>query len=202
MALDEVFPKLATGYVPLERRLTEAQLVQLIGHLPPERAAVCAFIAATAADWSSVELAEPEDFDVQRNRAHVRGTKNEHRRREVAVVLPLFRRLLKLAAPHAPFRRWPNAVRDLAVACRTLEIPRVTPRDLRRTHGYILRAHGVEPHLIARSMGHATSTMVERVYGKLPTDAFETLLVARLGTRRAQRKPTKAANGKKKAASR
>jgi integrase len=132
----------------------------------------------------------------------VRGTKNEHRRREVAVVLPLFRRLLKLAAPHAPFQRWPNAVRDLAVACRHLKIPRVTPRDLRRSHGYILRAHGVEPHLIARSMGHATSKMVELVYGKLPTDAFESLLVARLGTTKAQRKPSKSAKRSKKAGSR
>lgn len=182
-ALDEVFPRFRVAYKPLERRHTEAELLKLLAKLPEKRAAVCAFIAATSADAGSVWRAEPGDVDLTRWRAIVRGTKNTYRFREVPVTLPLFRRLLKLAAPHIPFERWDNSQRDLTVACRRAGVPRVTLRDLRRTHGYILRARGVEPHLIARSMGHADSTMVEKVYGKLPIDSFERLMVARLGRR-------------------
>ena len=58
-------------------------------------------------------------------------------------------------------------MRDIRAACRRASIPEVTPRDLRRSHAKILRALGVEPHLIAGMLGHADSRMVERVYGRL-----------------------------------
>lgn len=187
--LDSVFAPFELDYKPLERRLSEPELDRLLAELTPHRAAVCAFIVATGADWGSVATARAEDVDLKAWRVLVRGTKNQYRHRELPVVLPLFRKLLKLAAPHLPFVGWTNAVRDLSYACKRAGVPRVTPRDLRRTHGYILRARGVEPHLIGRSLGHRDSTMVERVYGKLPVDAFEALLRDRVGTARAQRSP-------------
>ena len=184
-AIDEVFAPFKVEYVPLERRLSEPELAKLLAELEPKRAAVCAFIVATGADWVSVLLAQPSDIDLRSWSVKIHGTKNKYRRlREQRVVLPLFRRLLKLSATHVPFERWDNAVRDLKAACRRAQIPRVTPRDLRRTHGYILRARGVEPHLIGVSLGHRDSVMAERVYGKLPPDAFEALMMVRVGSKR------------------
>ncbi len=198
-ALDEVIPKFTVEYTPLERRLSEPEVEKLLDALEPGRAAVCAFIVATGADWVSVETAEPGDVNLKAWRVLVRGTKTRHRWRELPVVLPLFRTLLELAAGHIPFRPWPNAVRDLRVACKRAGVPRVTPRDLRRTHGYILRARGVEPHLIGRSLGHRDSTMVERVYGKLPVDSLENLMVERVGTARAHKTTPKARRARGKA---
>lgn len=183
-ALDEVFGAFELEYEPVKRRLTERELPKLLAELPPDRAAVVAFIVATSADHpSSVDRAQREDIDLKRWRVLVKGTKNRYRHRVVAVVLPLFRRLLKLAVAHMPFRPWTNAVRDLKAACERAKVPRVTPRDLRRTHGYILHARGVAPDLIAPGMGHADSTMVETIYGKLETGNVEVLLRQRLSKR-------------------
>ena len=77
------------------------------------------------------------------------------------------------------FSAWSNVRRDLADACAKLGIEPVTPNDLRRTLGTWLRADGVEPQLIGAMMGHADSRMVERVYGRLPTDALGKLIAAR-----------------------
>lgn len=42
----------------------------------------------------------------------------------------------------------------------------MTPRNLRRTHGKILAALGVKPHLIGQMLRHADSRMAERVYAR------------------------------------
>lgn len=204
-ALDEVFGPFEVEYEPVKRRLTERELPKLLAELPADRAAVCAFIVATSADHpTSVARVERGDIDLKRWRVLVKGTKNKYRHRVVAVVLPLFRRLLKLAATHVPFRPWTNAVRDLKAACARAKVPRVTPRDLRRTHGYILHARGVAPDLIAPGMGHADSTMVETIYGKLETGNVEVLLRQSLtprktGTARARSGATKRKSAGKKA---
>lgn len=185
-SLDEVFGEFELQYTPLRRRLTEDELKRLLAALSPKRAAVCAFIVATSADHpASCDRARPEDVDLKRWRVAVHGTKNKYRERVVSVVLPLFRQLLKRAVPFMPFEPWTNAVRDLEAACKRAGVPRVTPRDLRRTHGFILHARGVPPSLIAPGMGHADSKMVETTYGKLDVDHNEALVGRHLhGSRR------------------
>lgn len=84
-------------------------------------------------------------------------------------------RAVKLFAP------WGNVRRDLAAACERARIAPVTPNDLRRTSATWLRAAGVEPSLIAVVLGHRDSRMVERVYGRIPTDALRAALEGRLG---------------------
>ncbi len=201
-ALDEVIPKFSVDYTPLERHLSEPQVAKLLAELEPERAAVCAFIVATGADWASVERATLADFNLKAWRVTVRGTKTKYRHRELPIVLPLFRRLVKLAAEALPFRPWANAVRDLRSACKRAGVPRITPRDLRRTNGYILRAHGLEPHLIGLMLGHRDSTMAERVYAKVENAAtLEALVTRRIGQGTAgARKTKKAAKNRKKGA--
>jgi integrase len=155
--------------------------------LPAERRALCAFIVATAADLACAFAARKSDVDLARWRVVVHGTKTAARRRVVPVAEP-FRDMLREAYDYLPFRPWGNVRRDLEVACRRAEVPRVTPRDLRRTTGAILRNEwGVAPQYIAGVLGHADSRMVELVYGKLETDALARELTART-TRKKQRR--------------
>ena len=182
--LEQVMPDgYSVEYVPLDRHLTEPQITKLLGVLSPKRAAICAFIVATAADWRCVADARHEDFgpaDIL-----VRGTKNRLRWRHVPILPPL-RQLVELARNHVPFEAWNNVRRDMAAACRRAGVPEVTPRDLRRSHSKLLRARGVEPQLIAPMMGHRDSRMVEIIYGKLAPEALGELVSQRTGTKPVQ----------------
>jgi integrase len=205
-ALDEVMPEISGASKPGTAHLTRPEFDKLLAVLAPPRAAVCAFIVATGADWRSVELAERADLDLKAGTVLVRGTKTASRWRTIPILKP-FQGLAKLAAAGMPFASWGNVRRDLEVACRLAKVPKVTPRDLRRTHGSILRALGVEPHLIGKMLGHADSRMVERVYGQLPPDALGKLMAARLGasgrgtgTKTVQKKKPKRSSRGKKAA--
>lgn len=188
--LEAIMPALDLDYVPLDRALTYHEISALMAELSPERAAVVGFIAATAADWRSVELAQKAD--VTADAVLVRGSKNVHRWRTVPV-LPAFAAWVDAAREHLPFATWGNAVRDIRAACRRASIPEVTPRDLRRSHAKILRALGVEPHLIAGMLGHADSRMVERVYGRLAPAELGALVLGQVkrGTPSVQGRPRK-----------
>ncbi len=63
-----------------------------------------------------------------------------------------------------------NIRRDLIAACRAAKIAPCSPNDLRRTHSHWLRAEGVPLELVAPMMGHASTRMVQTVYGKLSAD--------------------------------
>jgi integrase len=190
--LDEVMPEDFAGRSSAAGTafLTEAQLQKLMGKLQPKRAAVCAFIVATGADLGSIEVAQKKDIDLKKGLALVRGTKNKNRWRTVPILEP-FRELLETSMQFMPFATWGNVRRDLAAACRRAKVPKVTPRDLRRSHGKILRLRGIEPQLIAPMLGHADARMVERVYGKLEPAELAKLIGQRLsGTKKVRRRPT------------
>jgi integrase len=196
-SLDAVMPhNFKIKYTPGTRSLSLVQANALVAALAPKRAAVCAFILATAADLKSVWLAERSDFRLKKDPPEVlvRGSKNRHRWRTIPVLQP-FAKLAELAAAGAPFAPWGNVRRDLTVACKKAGLPRVTPRDLRRSHGMILRAMGVEPHLISKMLGHRDARMVELVYGQLPPDALGELMRERTSKpakkTRATKKPAK-----------
>lgn len=180
-ALEQVMPyRFAQQYVPGKRALTLAQVYALLGALEPKRGAVVAFIVLTGADWHSAETAEAADL--QELKCLVRGTKNRRRWRTIPVLEPFAWLVPTIRAAGPPFETWTNVRRDLALACERAHVPKITPRDLRRTHGKVLRALGIEPHLIAGMLGHADSRMVERVYGELENDQLDELMRARLGT--------------------
>lgn len=182
-ALEEVMPSgFALEYVPGTAHLKEAQVERLLAVLPPKRRAFVAFIVATGADLACVELARRTDINFRSGTVKVHGSKTRHRKRELPILAP-FEELLRFAAQYLPFEPWGNVRRDLTVACKRARVPRVTPRDLRRTHGAILRQLGVEPHLIGKMLGHGDSRMVERVYGPIPADSLGELISLRIGTR-------------------
>lgn len=137
---------------------------------PAGRVATCAYLFAFGADWCAAERAERFDLGTAEscNRmVLIRGTKNAARWAEVPRVAP-FHPFAELAREwlvrHGSFPAWLNATRDLAAACRRAGLPRVTLRDLRRSHGKALAALGVSPHLIGRMLRHTDSRMAEKVY--------------------------------------
>lgn len=173
LPLERVLPKSAGGeYVPLKRGLTAEQVPRLLAALNEHRAAYCAFVIAFAADVVCMDRATLDDMggpDWARLAVLIRGSKNAKRFDEVPIIGHVFGTLANLArdylARHGRFQPWgKQRCRDLAVACRRAGVPRVTPRDLRRTHAMILAELGVDPHLIGKMMRHADARMAERSY--------------------------------------
>lgn len=217
-------------YVPLTRHLLLPDVMRLMAELEPERRAVAAFIVATAADLASVWRAQPEDFKLAPERPAkgraaelglivVRGSKTATRAR-VVPVLPVFAELAKVAAAGAPFQPWFNCRRDLMRAATRAGVGpmakdgegrHITARDLRRSHGRILRAAGVDPALIGPMLGHAPgSPVTARSYAQLEPHELGGLIAARMrpraraktGTnpvqgRRAKKRPSKKAAAKR-----
>ncbi len=65
---------------------------------------------------------------------------------------------------------WGSMRRDLPLACARAGVPRVTANDLRRTYASWLVDAGVPTHTVATLLGHSSSRMVERIYGRLGID--------------------------------
>jgi integrase len=198
-ALDEVMPKLSGASKPGTRYLLMPDVKALLAELHVHRAAVVCFIVATGADWASVVAAKRGDVNMAKGTILVRGTKTNHRWRTLPILEP-FKQLAQLAANNLPFSRWGNVRRDLAVACKEAKVAVVTPRDLRRSHGTILRQQGVEPHLIGKMLGHVDSRMVERVYGQMSPAALGQLVSERLGSKPVQTRRRKPRKPREKAA--
>ncbi len=198
-ALDEVMPQISGASKPGKRHLLMRDVRALLAELPLHRAAVVAFIVATGADWASVEAAKKGDVNARGGTILVRGTKTNHRLRTLPILAP-FRELVALAASSLPFSRWGNVRRDLKAACKRAQVAKVTPRDLRRSHGTILTQAGVEPHLVGRMLGHADGRMAERVYGQMSPQALGALLSDRLGSKPVQPRRRKVKMRTKKAA--
>lgn len=190
--IDRVIPEYADDYQPRKRSLTFVEARALLEALcapdnaQPEgvalnRAAMVAFILGTGARWSEAVRARAED--VASDYVHLRGTKTAGARRTVPII-PLTAPLVAYATQHGGdgrlFVAWLNPVRDLEVACRQAGIAKVSPNDLRRTIATWLRAMGVDISIIAAFLGHATSRMVERVYGRLSPEEMRGRMTGRL----------------------
>lgn len=203
--LDEVMPEFPQEYEPKKRALSEIEIEKLLAYLPKPRAAVVAFLLATAATYpSEVKTLTARDVDTKKWTVVLRGTKTKYRDRVVPIV-EFARPWVTMALPHLPFAKWSNVRRDLHEACHRLStcerclkkgstrrgstcktcsvIPAfepISPNDLRRTLASLLRARGVEPQLIAPMLGHGDSRMVEKVYGRITPEQLAHLLRQRL----------------------
>lgn len=119
--------------------------------------------------------------DAGKELVFLRGTKTEGSLRFVPILSQITAAPLAWALDHAPgkdvlFDPWGNVRRDLAHACSVLGIPPVTPNDLRRSFAKWLRIGGASPADIAGAMGHTTSRMVERIYGRVEPGELRKLL--------------------------
>ena len=180
-----ILPDLDVEYVPRTRVLTQAELVAICGALDPMKAARVAWMVATAARWSESVRAQADDVRDGGGRWFLRGTKTKESRAEVEVPAP-FRPILRWALARANqagklFDAWPSPGNDLRRVCERLKIPHASFNDLRRTHATWLSDLGVEPHLIASQLRHTTSTLAEKVYGKLRRESAGRLIEERVG---------------------
>ncbi len=173
----------AAAYEPRERWLTDAELASLFGELDPPQAARVAFIVATSAEWSCTVKAKRADVVTDATgstRVHLRGTKRKTRDRWVPIVTEWQRSLLEYALKNAHgtraslFAAWGSAGQSLYWACKRAGIPHATPNDLRRTFAQWMRQERMPLELIAPMMGHATTAMLQLIYGRLDADALET----------------------------
>lgn len=165
-----VLPRYGTGYQPTEQWVDEADLWAVMRALPPGRAAWIAFVVATGANTGDVERARRED--ITESGIRVRGTKTSARPRMVPR-LSTFAELIAFAEKHADgepprlFRPWANVRRDLAEACVRAGVAPFPPTRLRHTTATWLVRAGVPLHLVAKVLGHASTAMLQRVYGHL-----------------------------------
>ena len=83
-------------------------------------------------------------------------------------------------------RKWRNSTRDLERFCAAAAIQRCTSNDLRRTFASWLKQDGVDSMTVAQLMGHCSTAMVERVYGRLSMETYRNA-VNRLPQRRIRR---------------
>jgi integrase len=193
----QIVPEYADDYQPRKRALTFDEARLLLTELekasnsqPAERsrnrAGMVAFILATGARWSEAVRARRED--IEGDYVSLRGTKTKGSKRVVPIVKltrPLIDYALAGANPSGRlFASWLNPTRDLEVACRAAGIPKASANDLRRSIATWLRAAGVDISIIAAFLGHTTSRMVERVYGRLSPEEIRAQMTGRLMDRK------------------
>jgi integrase len=140
----------------------------------------------------------------------IRGTKRATRARTVPVVTDWQRLLISYAAEHgqgqagALFRyhsAYHNALRRACATCSACGrkivgkrpctatkgmqecqgLPHVSPNDLRRTYCHWMRQEGMPRELVASAMGHGSTAMVDKVYGKLTATELSALMTRALG---------------------
>ncbi len=182
--IDEVMPlDFSARYKPKERALSMREIEALLTAFAdkPKRQAVVAFLLATGATYPSelAQLQPKNDINKEKWLVRLRGTKRQTRDRWVPIVKHA-RVWLEVATPYLPFEVWNNVRKDLHAACDRAGILHCSPNDLRRTAGTLLRAEGVEPHLIGAFLGQKDGRMAERVYGRLAPDQLANLLDKRL----------------------
>ena len=123
------------------------------------------------------------DVQLDSGWVHIRGTKRAARDRHILVRHPALASLLAYALEHAPgedllFPSWSNVRRDLLIACEQAGIEPCSPNDLRRTYAKWMRLARVPAEIVAPTMGHRDTRMVERVYGRLSPEEVGALLTA------------------------
>jgi integrase len=164
-------------YEPRTTALSWEQATALLDALPSARVPAVAFALGTGARRKEVFAAQAGDVDTEAWTVRIRGTKTDTSAAVVPVPAPM-RHLVEHGAP--PFAPWPNARRDLAIACQRAGVPAVTWNDLRRTFASLLIQAGVEPHVVARLLRHKSTAMTDKVYARTTTESLGRLLEAQL----------------------
>lgn len=161
----------SSDYVPVTRTLSQEDFPKLMEELTPEQGGWVCYALATAGDISDVERAEVGDYDPVRGVVRMRGSKNKYRSATIPVP-DQFRPLIEAALPFVPFAHWPRVSKDLPEACVRAGIPKVTPKDLRRSAATWLQEAGARIDTLAKFMRHGGVKMAHDVYGQARPEAL------------------------------
>lgn len=195
-----VVPSVKVNYEPRENWLTAVNGGRLLRELAhPLRRLWAALAMLAGLRLSEIETLRWEHVDLPAKRLRVPGRKTASSWRVVPIGADLERLLraeYKRRKGDMVVTRWPNVRRDLAAAIERINrqdeassfkrkrnppprLRAVTPNDLRRTFASWLKQQGHDSLVVAQLLGHTSTRMVEKVYGRL-SDANFTAAIASL----------------------
>lgn len=146
---------------------------------------------------SELESLAWEDVRLDKRLLRLRGTKTRRSDRYVPIppaLVPWLEEVPEAKRKGKVVARWSTKRRDLAAAWWKVVgwspdskswskgpkhggvsikgAPRISPNDLRRTYASWLKQAGADSQAVAELLGHASTRMVEAVYGRLNEDAY------------------------------
>lgn len=192
------FPRHSPKYKPRETWLTPDQFEAVCGELAPERRLWASVAALAGGSAGEVERVEWTGINLIETKMRLPGTKRETRDRWVPIAPALMHRLdaVPKRDRHGKLvQSWGNVRRDLRAAVDRVNrkaaaaaaasgakppepLPYVSPNDLRRTFASWLVQNGVPLLTVAVLMGHSSTRMVEKVYGKLSKQNMDDAIAA------------------------
>ena len=160
------------NYEPREATLTFDEVRRLFAVMPPEKVVAVA-LGCIGARRAELQRIRREDIDLAAWTVHIPGTKTKKSKRTIPVVLPAHRLLLQLAAESGQLPvSWPSMSSGVPKYCAKAGVPRVTPNDLRRSFATWNIEAGVLREDVAKLLGHTSTDMVFKVYGRESAAAF------------------------------
>jgi integrase len=170
----KLIPAIKIDYQPRETWLTNHQALQMLERVAEPRRLWVQLAIYAGLCLSEIEGLRWEGVDFVEQKIRVPGKKRASRWRIVPLLPELAYAMESYRKKTGPVvEKWGNVRRDLARACELAKVPRVTPNDLRRTFASWLKNRGADSAAVAALLGHSSTKMVDRVYGKL---SHETLL--------------------------
>lgn len=154
------------SWIPIETSL------RLLEAADPRYRALFALLEGAGVEIGAALRTRRRDVDLERRIVHVHGTKTRARDRFAKVdeaFWPEIEAHCRLMTPATGL--WEGVTADMArhfhrKACAAIGLSDYRMHDARHSFAVRKMKLGVEPHLIARNLGHADATMVLKVYGK------------------------------------
>ncbi len=183
----EIVPSWKIDSRPRDRWLTPEEFTKLIEAVKPKRRTWIWLQCYTSANLSEVTRMGWEHVDFAQKLITVPGRKRTSRHRKVPIHPDLMRYLKTLDRTQPLHEPWKSPNHALRRLCLSAGIPHCSTNDLRRTFGSWMKQQGNDSLVVAHLMGHNSTTMVDRVYGKLSEDTYRDA-IARMPARRKPRK--------------
>jgi integrase len=174
-------PRHSPQYKPRETWLTEAEFDAVCAELEPGRRLWACLAALAGGSAGEVERCAWETTNLVDGVLLMPGTKRDTRRRWVPIAPALYAYLDDVKPKDRRgllVERWGNVRRDLHAACDRAKVKRVSPNDLRRTFASWMVQQGVDLFTVSNLMGHSSTRMVEKVYGKLSREKLQAAIAS------------------------
>lgn len=171
-----IVPEMKSAYHPRERFLTHEEFGRLVASFRTKARRDWLWIAVyTGGRKSEIERLAWSDVRLESGWLTLPGRKTAAARRPVPIH-PELRAVLSAMVHRKDglvVGPWEGVVHDLRIKCQRLGIARATTNDLRRTFASWLVQQKTPLKVVAKLMGHTSTTMVDRVYGHLEDSQLE-----------------------------